>query len=339
MKSTGCDAKFELGFACGRFLIAFLSCNRVILFAVVVGAVLGVWADHNKNLPKTEQLGFPERHVSRILSWEGVDNVRDLGGLATKDGMTVRRHMVFRSQAFNCNAVSRWLTATRLERKARHNAELFIEYGQRNAREILLRIGTNDFTESCRAIAMELADGTNHWKKGELRGTPESRRRILEETGLRTEIDLRNKTETWGMDGSPLGPTVAWHNIPGVSIGELATPAGKEWFSKCFRIFLDEKNYPIDFHCIAGADRTGALALMLEALLGVSEDDIVMDYALTSASMSGIRLASDCRELISKLDGCPGATLKERVEAYALDCGFSSADIAKFRNIMLTDSQ
>ena len=31
----------------------------------------------------------------------------------------------------------------------------------------------------------------------------------------------------------------------------------------------------------------------------------------------------------------PGASLGERVEAYALDCGFSKEDIAKFRGIML----
>ena len=36
------------------------------------------------------------------------------------------------------------------------------------------------------------------------------------------------------------------------------------------------------FHCIGGADRTGTLAFMIEALLGVSETDLNIDYELTS---------------------------------------------------------
>ena len=29
---------------------------------------------------------FSDAHMARIRHWEGVDNVRDLGGLVTKDG-------------------------------------------------------------------------------------------------------------------------------------------------------------------------------------------------------------------------------------------------------------
>jgi len=136
-------------------------------------------------------------------------------------------------------------------------------------------------------------------------------------------------------EGSPLGPSVAWYNIPGVQIAGLTTDGGKKSFSKCFRLFLDERNYPIDFHCIAGADRTGALAAALEALLGVSEGDIVIDYTLTSLSSSGLRRPESCTRQLRVFNKYPGATLNERVEAYVLDCGFTAADIDKFRSIML----
>ena len=36
------------------------------------------------------------------------------------------------------------------------------------------------------------------------------------------------------------------------------------------------------FHCAGGADRTGTLAFLIEALLGVSESDLSKDYELTS---------------------------------------------------------
>ena len=55
-----------------------------------------------KMLPKSQ---IPVAHADRILSWEGVDNARDLGGVKTLDGRRVRRGLVYRSQAFNDNAV------------------------------------------------------------------------------------------------------------------------------------------------------------------------------------------------------------------------------------------
>jgi protein-tyrosine phosphatase len=49
------------------------------------------------------------------------------------------------------------------------------------------------------------------------------------------------------------------------------------------------------FHCTAGKDRTGVLAALLLAVMGVGDDDIVADYALTNLALPAIyeRLARD----------------------------------------------
>lgn len=47
------------------------------------------------------------------------------------------------------------------------------------------------------------------------------------------------------------------------------------------------------FHCIGGADRTGTLAFLIEALLGVSESDLSKDYELTSFDGSHSRKRND----------------------------------------------
>ena len=39
------------------------------------------------------------------------------------------------------------------------------------------------------------------------------------------------------------------------------------------------------FHCSAGKDRTGVLAAVLLGLLGVPDETIVADYALSAAAM------------------------------------------------------
>jgi protein tyrosine/serine phosphatase len=42
---------------------------------------------------------------------------------------------------------------------------------------------------------------------------------------------------------------------------------------------------PLVFHCSAGKDRTGVLAAVLLSVLGVSDDDIAADYALSRGAM------------------------------------------------------
>lgn len=59
-----------------------------------------------------------------------------------------------------------------------------------------------------------------------------------------------------------------------------------------FETLSDETNYPIYFHCNAGADRTGTLAFLIEGLLGVTYEDTIRDFELTSFSKFGERLRS-----------------------------------------------
>ena len=113
--------------------------------------------------------------------------------------------------------------------------------------------------------------------------------------------------------------------------------SGKSFFSRCFKIFLEPGNYPIDFHCIAGADRTGSLAFVLGAVLGVPEAELVEDYTLTSFSTSGKRQADKMRKGMKAFDGYPGKTINDRVCAYACTCGFTMNDIRKFRSIVLSE--
>ncbi len=60
-----------------------------------------------------------------------------------------------------------------------------------------------------------------------------------------------------------------------------------------FKLYTDEANYPILFHCTSGADRTGTFAFLLEGLLGVELDDLYRDFELTSINMAGKRWRSN----------------------------------------------
>ena len=155
--------------------------------------------------------------------------------------------------------------------------------------------------------------------------------------GIRTDLDLRSDRECFGMTGSPLGPEVKWIKISSSAYSGMGKDSGKEAFAKVFRVFLDEKNYPIDFHCIAGADRTGSLAFILGALLGVDEDELWRDWEVTAFQKEKIDFGHRTRfsKLVKVFDAFPGATIHEKVAAYVKSLGFTDADIEKFRAIML----
>lgn len=173
---------------------------------------------------------------------------------------------------------------------------------------------------------------------GKNRLTDKTRAYMLDVLGIRSDIDLRSDRECFGMTGSPLGPTVTWFHYSSSAYGGMQTDGGKAAFTKVFKVFLDEKNYPIDFHCIAGQDRTGAVAFILNGLLGVSEEELYLDWESTGFWNKN---ASFCHErlfngLIRGFEKFPrGNTLHEKIENYVLSLGFTKDDIAKFRALML----
>ncbi len=155
--------------------------------------------------------------------------------------------------------------------------------------------------------------------------------------GIRTDLDLRSDRECFGMTGSPLGPEVKWIHISSSAYSGMGREKGKKAFAKAFRVFLDEKNYPMVFHCIAGADRTGSLAFILNALLGVDEEELWRDWEGTGFQSGNVSFNHRARfdKLVKVFDAFPGATIHERVAAYVKSVGFTDADIAKFRELML----
>ncbi|HCG20648.1 MAG TPA: hypothetical protein DER26_06600 [Verrucomicrobia bacterium] len=190
-----------------------------------------------------------------------------------------------------------------------------------------------------------LLAGLQRVVKGHARGadfvTDEGRRQMLDGFGVRTEIDLRTDEETFGLDGSPLGPRCRRVHVSSNAYEGMKTRRGREAFASAFRLFLDPSNYAVDFHCIAGQDRTGTLSFILLGILGVSEDDLLRDWEATAFwnKSTHFRHENAIDRLLAVFAAFEGETLNDRICAYVRSCGFTDADIGFFRKLMLEDEK
>ena len=135
--------------------------------------------------------------------------------------------------------------------------------------------------------------------------TDEGKKTFIEELGIKTEIDLRtNGTNILNDDRVTYFSAGMWQYtmiIPGYS-SPVAEDDGKMIrgfdsnslvsLKAIFTKLANPSSYPIYFHCNAGADRTGTLAFLLNGLLGVSYNDLIKDFELTTFSSQGARYRS-----------------------------------------------
>lgn len=106
---------------------------------------------------------------------------------------------------------------------------------------------------------------------------------MLNNLGIKTEIDVRRaeKGETGGLTASPLGGTVKYLNFPMDHANDILND-NKAEIINFFETLANEENYPMIIHCSVGCDRTGMLIFMVNALLGVSEEDLIRDYMFSN---------------------------------------------------------
>ncbi len=155
--------------------------------------------------------------------------------------------------------------------------------------------------------------------------------------GIKSDIDLRSDRECYGMEGSPMGEAATWFHYSSSAYGGMGGDGGKTAFCKVFRVFLNKANYPIDFHCIAGQDRTGAVAFITNGLLGVPEEKLYLDWEVTgfwnpNAEFNHVKRFD---KLVDVFTNLPGKTINDKIEKYVLDLGFTMEEINAFREIML----
>ncbi len=128
--------------------------------------------------------------------------------------------------------------------------------------------------------------------------------------GLRTVVDLRTAGELDEGRFPVRSHPVAYHHLPVLArtwheeevdalaeLADRATPylvaryidllaEGGPLFARAVTLMTEPAACPFVFHCAAGKDRTGVLSALVLGVLGVTDDDIVADYALSVEAMT-----------------------------------------------------
>ena len=169
--------------------------------------------------------------------------------------------------------------------------------------------------------------------------------------GIKAEVDLREASDV--PSKSPLGSDIAFF-APGFDEGyNTMIRDNPDKVKETFRFVVQclRENKPVYFHCAAGRDRTGTLAVLLEGALGVSESDMAKDYELTYFSPEDWSMSTDKngnsyyahvrttysyksirKTIFSETDS---GTYQERIVKYLLKIGVPQKDIDDLRSIML----
>lgn len=190
------------------------------------------------------------------------------------------------------------------------------------------------------------------------------------ELGVRTVIDLRRTFEVEAHGRVPEADGLTYLNavLRHIDWREVPHPPGtrhERWLADRYLNFLDDGREaiaaalgviadpdaaPVVVHCMAGKDRTGVVCALALALLGVSDDDIAADYALTETAMASLTeylrahnpasIEGNDHMFDSPRDAmllllADVRTLHGSVEKYAREIGLSAEKIAAMREHLL----
>lgn len=171
----------------------------------------------------------------------------------------------------------------------------------------------------------------------------------MRQIGILADLDMRTATEAVNIKESPLGEDVDYIRFETANQYYYDKFWNTDDYIRAVKWTIDElrKGKPVFFHCIFGADRTGTLAFIMEAALGVGENELSIDYELTSFSyglstpprrrgpkneLSVYRYRQMVETLLTP--AFPGVTLQEKIRGFLVRGGISEADLDWFTDYM-----
>ena len=258
----------------------------------------------------------------RFIDIDGLSNVRDCGGWHTIDGKRIKQGLLYRGEELNQQNYGK--NGGSIDPDDAKEREKEKPYGQK-----ITATGIDTF---------------------------------VNELGIKCEVDIRgyenfdwatnrneSPTECGGLkEGNGIIQDIKYTISPVHTSRDKIyyDDYGKAAVKNFFSLLADEEtNLPLYFHCAQGKDRTGFLAYLFEAFMGVPEENLMRDYLLSnlgktgSVSVSKLVGSSSQYNYVDYLNGkevstqsnvkyqAEGSTIKERATNYLLSCGLTEAQL------------
>ena len=167
---------------------------------------------------------------------------------------------------------------------------------------------------------------------------------MVNDLKIKSEIDLRriDNNEVGGLTEGigVLGNTVSYYQCPmDYSYDFMGGELNDSSLRKAFTILGNKDNYPLFFHCSIGTDRTGYLAYLINAFLGVSEEHLYRDYLFSNfANIGGKRSISSIENNYpAVIKSYKGDNLQEKTKNYLLDKGIKQEELDVLKEMMVPE--
>ena len=173
----------------------------------------------------------------------------------------------------------------------------------------------------------------------------EGKNYMVDYLGIRADIDLRRTDGSNDNKAMPALPQdkLLWSNAGYDSLAELQDK------NKTYKTFTDiietvTSGGAVYIHCMVGADRTGYICFLLQAVCGVSPKDCSIDYELTSFSCVGLRPRDGGREdyggyfkdgMAYIRDYVRGGSFRDNAAQILMDAGIKDTQIEALRKAMI----
>ena len=162
---------------------------------------------------------------------------------------------------------------------------------------------------------------------------------VLNDLKIRSELDLRHVPK----GKPPLKPHGV--NITNFGYGSYKQILDRKDQCKATVRFLkkmtDPAYFPVYIHCDGGADRTGIMLFFLESVLGMSEQDLLTEYELTTFFQPRSRNSKQMKPFLEAIRkyGKGEDTLANKAVAFLKQYGLTEDDIRKIKNNLIDQTK
>ncbi len=207
------------------------------------------------------------------IEFERLLNTRDLGSLVTADGRRIKKNRLIRSGQL-------------------------INSSEKDKKKLEQLVGT--------VIDFRTDKERREQPNPELSGVKELHIPVL--GSLTAGITREKESDKEAFIRSAGDPKVALEQMISIYRSFPTMPSAAAAYKAFLQILLENEDKAVLWHCTAGKDRSGFASVMIEHILGVSDEDIFEDYLYTNECIK-----EDVKQLLGQFVSSGSAVSKEAV--------------------------